>query len=200
MPRSGLRLFEVFVMASEATGTGVYALSYYSWLTSFEHVILTELLSEFGEPEIMGAGEDDEPEESEGILLHTLAPVTVDDGKETFPMRSRRLPAVVAEVAAQTQAATTLVEQAFVSMFPADIAGLIPYVTVRRYDEWGEPDLLDLFSVAVLSGRPNYSGRRVLFEGGILLEDLVADSPEELRKVHTGLHKRVDSYLWRGNP
>lgn len=189
-------------MAPEATGGGVYALPYYSWVKSFEHATVADLLADLTEPSETDSFVSIEPEDPEGILLHTLAPVTVQDGgggDGEYRMRSRRLPSVVADVAAEARAATTLLEQVFVSMFPANMEAVIPYVSPRRYLQSGRPDLLDLFSVAVLSGRPNYSGRRVLYEGGLLLEDLVAEGPQELAKVHGRLYEMVDSYLSRGD-
>lgn len=195
MQSSGLRLLQVLVMDRRDPEHGVYALPYYSWTSSFEHAILEELMSELGEP---GTGDCREEEEPEGILLHTLAPVTVDRDNSDRVMTSSRLPAVVADVAVQAEAATTLLEQAFAAMFPANIEGLTTYVSAGGYDEAGEPDILDLFSVVVLSGHPNYSQRRVLYEGGVLLEDLVAADATELEKVHEGLHKRVEKYFRRG--
>lgn len=184
-------------MAPDDARSEAYALPYYSWMTNFEHVILTELFADVGEPTAQDTVKADEPEEPEGILLHTLAPVEVDDAGAEPSMRSRKLPAAVADVAAPHRSATDLLEQVFVSIFPANMTAVVVYVTPRAYDRDGGADLLDLFSVAVLSGRPNYSGRRVLFEGGVLLEDLVAGNPQELREVHEGLHSRVNRYLWR---
>lgn len=184
-------------MADNAIPEKVHVLPYYSWLESFERIVVSELTAELGETDVEMPTDSSSRQEAEGVLLHTLAPVEVDGAGAGTSMRSRKLPAAVADVAAPHRSAMDLLEQVFVSIFPADMTAVVAYVSPRAYNKDGTPDLLDLFSVAVLSGRPNYRGRRVLFEGGVLLEDLVAGNPEELRKVHEGLHSRVNRYLWR---
>lgn len=172
-------------------------LPYERWALRFEEIVVSDLLVHplgVGDEAITAAGVLEEAEE---LLLFHLTVGFLFEG-EPDVIGNPPVPAAVAHVYAQQQAATSLLGNLFRALFNPEASASV-YTTVG-YDGDGEACLLAQFAIAILAGVPSFEQRRVLYEGEWLLEELVADSPAGLRELHGCLYSAFESFRTAGSP
>lgn len=166
-------------------------LPYERWALRFEELVVSDLLAyppDSGDERITATGV---LEEAEDLLLCHLNGALLFEGQPDA-VENPPVPAAVAEVYAEQQAATSLLARLFDALFEPEAEASV-YTAVGGYDADGLPEMLAPF-VVVVCGPQAYDGRRVLYEGEWLLEYLVVEGPRELRDLHARLQRAVEDY------
>lgn len=177
-------------MMNEARPTSPATLPYESWLLRYEELAINHARTHAQDAlteELRPSGTTDGARE---LMLFALSPQLFYDAPYD-PVDNPELPATIAEVEAEQQAASDLLGWLFAALLSSGV-DLTVYTSATRYDPEGFADLLAPLAVAVLAGPSNYHGRKVLYEGQWPLKRLVAADEDQLRALHERLRSSVE--------
>lgn len=161
---------------------GLRPLAYEAWLLRFEGLAISHMKASIPTPETASILQSGDVGDARDLVLSDLEPATLFKGPAD-PVENPRIPAAIAQVDAEEQAAGLLFTRLFLALFRPE-AGARAYAAPTAYDHDGLQELLAPYSVIVLAEAGRQATTKVIHEGEWLLEDLTAVTDIGLRDVY----------------